>query len=67
MGSPVHTDKHRRPRMNKSEEQQAARAKHIQEIVNKSTNTAKAVRKLEKELFISSDTIYRDLKKDLKK
>lgn len=53
--------------MNKSEEQQAARAKHIQEIVNKSTNTAKAVRKLEKELFISSDTIYRDLKKDLDK
>lgn len=53
--------------MNKTKDQHEARAKHIQNRVNNSKSTAKAVEKLKKELFISSDTIYRDLKKDLRK
>ena len=48
--------------MNKDKGVKEARAKYVQDVVNKSKNTIKAVRKLSKDLFLSEKTIERDLK-----
>lgn len=49
--------------MNKPDEIKDKRAKYVQDVVNKSKSAARAVKKLSKELYLSADTIYRDLKK----
>lgn len=48
--------------MNKDKDVKAARAKHFQDVVNKSKNSGKAVSKLAKDYYLSTDTVYRDLK-----
>ena len=48
--------------MNKDKDVKEARAKYVQGRVNKSKNSEKEVKKLSKELYLSIDTIYRDLK-----
>lgn len=51
--------------MNKSQETKDARAKYIQETVNNSDKrTTEIVIELADELFLSEQTIYRDLAKD---
>lgn len=50
--------------MNKDQEIKDARAKYVQETVNQSERTDEAVTKLADELFLSKQTIYRDLVKD---
>jgi len=49
--------------MHKEKDTLKARAKYVQDRVNKSKNSAKEVQKLSKELFLSKRTIYEDLKK----
>lgn len=51
--------------MNKDQDVKDARAKYIQDVVNKSKRTGKAIAKLAKELFLSEKTIERDSKKDI--
>jgi len=49
--------------MNKDKEVKDARARYIQDVVNRSKSSIRAVKKLSKELFLSTKTIYEDLKK----
>ena len=49
--------------MNKDQATKDARAKYVQERINKSKNSSKEVAKLSKELFLSQQTIERDLKR----
>lgn len=49
--------------MNKNKDISKKRADYIKDIVNKSKNTAKAIKKLSNELYLSERTIERDLNK----
>lgn len=50
--------------MNKDKDVKKARAKYVQDYVNKSKNTIKAIKELANDkLFLSERTIERDLKK----
>lgn len=49
--------------MNKSKEILRKRAEHIKNVVNKSKNTTKAIKRLSNELYLSERTIERDLKR----
>tara|TARA_R110002012_G_scaffold271164_3_gene456355 strand:- start:1527 stop:1676 length:150 start_codon:yes stop_codon:yes gene_type:complete len=49
--------------MNKSKSKLEKRAEHIKNVVNKSKNTMKAIKRLSNELYLSERTIERDLKK----
>jgi len=51
--------------MNKDKDLKADRARYVQNTVNSSKKSSTAVNKLAKELFLSPQTIYDDLKKPL--
>jgi len=49
--------------MNKPKTILDKRAEHVKNVVNKSKNTIKAIKKLSNELYLSERTIERDLRK----
>jgi DeoR/GlpR family transcriptional regulator of sugar metabolism len=49
--------------MNKNKKILEKRAQHIKNVVNKSKNTTKAIKKLSESLYLSERTIERDLKR----
>ena len=49
----------------KDQDRVIKRAKYIQEVINNSKSTSKAVEKICKRLYISERTVYRDLQKEV--